>query len=80
MEGSEGLRWPEGERSGCCCCRWAVSSWLADMVKGWDGLESVATRAFLACCCESGSCMRRWEIVGMRLASDSMRRVWLWRE
>lgn len=40
IEGSEGLRWSEGERSDCCCCfRWAASSWLADMVEGWDGLQ-----------------------------------------
>jgi hypothetical protein len=44
-EGSEGLRWSEGERSDCC--RWAASSWLADIstVEGWDGLEGAATRA-----------------------------------
>ena len=38
IEGGEGLRWSEGERSGCCC-RWAASSWLADMVEGWGGLQ-----------------------------------------
>lgn len=27
MEGSEGLRWSEGERSPCCCC-WPASSCL----------------------------------------------------
>jgi hypothetical protein len=51
-EGSEGLRWSEGERSDC----W---SWVADMlvVEGWDGLEGAATRAWFVCCCESGSCI-----------------------
>lgn len=38
IEGGEGLRWSEGERSDCCC-RWAASSWLADMVEGWGGLQ-----------------------------------------
>ena len=32
MEGSEGLRWSEGERSDGC--RWAAASWLGDMVEG----------------------------------------------
>ena len=39
MEGSEGLRWSEGERSDGC--RWAAASWLGDMVEGWaDGRMS----------------------------------------
>ena len=50
MEGSEGLRWWEGERSDCCC-RWADSSWLADMVEGWaDGLQVLLRAHCLLAC------------------------------
>jgi hypothetical protein len=41
---------------------------------GWA--PGAATRALLACCCESGSCTEEWVIAEMRLASDSMWRVW----
>ena len=80
MEGSEGLRWSEGERSDCC--RWAASSWVADMVDGGrkDGLEVLLhAHCLLACCCESGSYIKEAVIVEMRLDSDSDSTRWVWR-
>ena len=42
---------------------------------GWA--SSAATRALLACSCESSLCMEERVVVEMRFASDSMR--WAWR-
>jgi hypothetical protein len=73
IEGSEGLRWSEGERSACCCCC-AVSSRLADMLDGgWRSDAATLLHAHCFACREDGdgSCMRRRMIDGTRF--DSLR-------